>query len=125
MVVRNGAIQEGEWTTERRASWDTTKETLNNVVWLVCLKSVWQTLTFRGVSDLYRGCFATQGSPEDFASGVAFEEIHREPLEVFSGQLKGVQLRWATVDKEAFAIVSACRRVVDAAGKGNIFRYEK
>ena len=34
-----------------------------------------------------------------------------EPLAFLSGSFKGSQLRWATVDKEGFAIVNTFRRL--------------
>ena len=38
-------------------------------------------------------------------------ESHHEPLEVLSGVLKGLRLRWTTVDKEGFVIVSTFQRL--------------
>ena len=42
---------------------------------------------------------------EEFRSGVALENMSHEPLAFLSGSFKISQLRWATVDKEGFAIV--------------------
>lgn len=39
MVARNEAIQEEDWTTERRAAWDAADETLENAVTLAYPKS--------------------------------------------------------------------------------------
>ena len=43
---------------------------------------------------------------EEFRSGVALENMSHEPLAFLSGSFKGSQLRWATVDKDGFAIVN-------------------
>ena len=48
---------------------------------------------------------------EEFRSGVALENMSHEPLAFLSGSFKGSQLRWATVDKEGFAIVNTFRRL--------------
>ena len=37
--------------------------------------------------------------------------MSHEPLAFLSGSFKGSQLRWVTVDKEGFAIVSTFRRL--------------
>ena len=49
--------------------------------------------------------------PEEFRSGVALENMSHEPLAFLSGSFEGSQLRWATVDKEGFAIVNTFRRL--------------
>ena len=55
-------------------------------------------------------CFA-QVPEEVFRSGVALENMSHVPLAFLSGCFKGSQLRWATVDKEGFAIVKTFRRL--------------
>ena len=47
----------------------------------------------------------------EFQSGMALENMSHEPLGFLSGSFKGSQLRWATVDKEGFAIVNTFRRL--------------
>ena len=46
---------------------------------------------------------------EDFRSGVALANMSHEPLAFLSDSFKGSQLRWATVDKDGFAIVNTFR----------------
>ena len=53
----------------------------------------------------------TQVPEEEFHSGVALENMSHEPLAFLSGSFKGSQSRWATVDKEGFAIVKTFRRL--------------
>ena len=55
------------------------------------------------------GKFLTQVPEEEFRSGVTLENMSHEPLAFLSGSFKGSQLRWATVDKEGFAIVNTFR----------------
>ena len=42
---------------------------------------------------------------------VKLEDMTHEPLAFLSGTFKGSQMRWATIDKEGFAIVSTFRRL--------------
>ena len=44
-------------------------------------------------------------------SGIPVMDMAHEPLGFVSGGFKGSQLNWAVVDKEAFVIVSVCRRL--------------
>ena len=68
-------------------------------------------LLFPDASDFHWGSYFTQVPEEEFRSGVALENMSHEPLAFLSGSLKGSQLRWATVDKEGFAIVNNFRRL--------------
>ena len=44
-------------------------------------------------------------------SGIPVVDMAHEPLGFVNGGFKGSQLNWAMVDKEAFAILSVCRRL--------------
>ena len=55
--------------------------------------------------------FFPQGPEEELLSGVALEIMSHEPLAFLSGSFKSSQLRWATVDKEGFAIANTFRRL--------------
>ena len=48
---------------------------------------------------------------EECRRGVSLENMSHEPLAFLTGSFKGSQLRWATVDKEGFAIVNTFRRL--------------
>lgn len=108
-VVRNWATQVEDWATDHPAAWDPTEEMLENVVTMACPKSTWQTLMFTDISGLHCEYFLTPFSPEGFASGLALEKIHCEPLAIFSGQCKDAQLRW-TRKTSIHPILSRCRR---------------
>lgn len=42
---------------------------------------------------------------------IEVEDMSHEPLGFLSGYFRGSQLRWATVDKEGYAIISTFRRL--------------
>ena len=52
------------------------------------------------------GIFSDAMSPAGFASDKPMEECHHEPLALLTGVFERSKLRWPTVDKEGFAIVS-------------------
>ena len=60
---------------------------------------------------MFWGSCVTQVPSEELERDVSVEEMHHEPLGFLSGVFKGSQLRWPTVDKEAFAVVSTFRRL--------------
>ena len=61
---------------------------------------------FPDASNEHWGSFLTQVPQEELARGVPVEDMTHEPLGFLSGTFKGSQQRWATVDKESFAMVS-------------------
>ena len=68
-------------------------------------------LMFPDASEFHWGSFLTQVPEEEFRSGVALENMSHKPLAFLSDSFKGSQLRWATVDKDGFAIVNTFRRL--------------
>ena len=74
-------------------------------------KQDFRVLMFPDASDLFWGGFLTQVPEEDLVSGIPVVDIAHEPLGFVSGGFKGSQLNWAVVDKEAFDILSVCRRL--------------
>ena len=69
-------------------------------------KPGWVVLVFPDASNEHWGSFLTQVPQEELARGVPVEDMTHEPLGFLSGTFKGSQQRWATVDKESFAMVS-------------------
>ena len=47
----------------------------------------------------------------DMEQNLPLEDMTHEPLAFLSGTFKGSQMRWATIDKYGFAIVSTFRRL--------------
>ena len=54
--------------------------------------------------------FVTQVPDAEMDQNLPVENMTHEPLAFLSGTFKGSQMRWATNDKEGFAIVSTFRR---------------
>ena len=109
-VARNRVIQEDAWTAERVRAWHA-DDLVAQAVPLYHSRPGCVVLMFPDASDFHRGSFFTQVPEEEFRSGVALENMSHEPLAFLSGSFKGSQLRWATVDKEGFAIVNTFRRL--------------
>ena len=61
-------------------------------------------------SNNHRRSFLTQVPTAKLEDGVEVEKSSHDPLGFMSGTFRGSQQRWATVDKEGFAIVSTFRR---------------
>ena len=55
--------------------------------------------------------FVTQVPNAEMDQNLPVEDMTHEPLVFLSGTFKGSQMRWATIDKEGFAIVSTFRRL--------------
>ena len=68
-------------------------------------------LMFPEACDLFWRCCLTQMPKEELVAGLSFMDMSHEPLPFLSGAFRGSQLCWPTVDKEAFAILSAFQRV--------------
>ena len=110
-VASNRVIQEDAWTAERVRAWRAAQDLVAQAVPLYHPRPGCVVLMFPDASDFHWGSFFTQVPEEEFRSGVALENMSHEPLAFLSGSFKGSQLRWATVDKEGFAIVNTFRRL--------------
>ena len=110
-VARNRVIPAAAWTEDRVRAWRAAQELVAQAVPLHHPRPGCVVLMFPDASDLYWGSFLTQVPVEEFRSGLALENMSHEPLGFLSGSFKGSQLRWATVDKEGFAIVNTFRRL--------------
>ena len=62
-------------------------------------------------SDEHWGSFLTQVPQKELDRGVSVRDMTHEPLGFLSGAFKGSQQRWATVDKEGFAVVGTFKRL--------------
>ena len=110
-VARNRVIKEDAWTEDRVRAWRAAQDLVAQAVPLHHPRPGCVVLMFPDASDLHWGSFLTQVPEEEFRRGVALEDMSHEPLAFLSGSFKGSQLRWATVDKEGFAIVNTFRRL--------------
>ena len=77
-----------------------------------------QVLMFPDASECHWGSFITQ------VPDAETKDMTQEPLVFLSGTFKGSQMRWATIDKEGFAVVSTFRRLEHFLWNGvHIFTY--
>ena len=60
---------------------------------------------FPDASDEHWGSFLTQMPQEELDRDVSAEDMTQKPLGFLLGIFKGSQQRWATVDREGFAVV--------------------
>ena len=74
-------------------------------------KQDFRVLMFPDASDLFWEGFLKQVPEEDLVNGIPVMDMAHEPLGFVSGGFKRSQLNWAVVDKEAFVILSVCRRL--------------
>lgn len=110
-VASNRAIAPQSWTPELVAAWEQAQDMVANSVTLYRPKEDRTVLMFPDASDEHWGSFLTQVPQSELDAGVAVEDTSHEPLGFLSGTFRGSQLRWATVDKEGFAIVSTFLRL--------------
>ena len=66
---------------------------------------------FPDASECHWGSFVAQVPDVEMDQTLPVEDMIHEPLAFLSGTLKGSQMRWATIDKDGFAIVSTLRRL--------------
>ncbi|CAM9725895.1 unnamed protein product [Sphacelaria rigidula] len=66
---------------------------------------------FLGAFECHWGSFVTQVPDAEMQQRLPVEDLTHEPLAFLSGTFEGSQMRWGTIDKDGFAIVSTFRRV--------------
>ena len=110
-VASNKAIAPGAWTPAMVEAWDRAQDMVAKAVTLYHPVDGKAVLMFPDASDEHWGSFVTQVPQSEVDDNVAVEEMSHEPLGFLSGTFRGSQLRWATVDKEGFAIISTFRRL--------------
>ena len=110
-VASNRVISAGDWTSGLIGAWEAAQYLVAHAVALSHPKPGWAVVMFPDASDEHWGSFLTQVPQEELDRGVSVEDITHEPLGFLSGTFKGSQQRWATVDKEGFAVVSTFKRL--------------
>jgi len=110
-VAQNRAIDATAWTPERAAAWNAAQDLVASAVTLSHPRPDRVVLMFPDASDLHYGSFLTQVPADEVSRCVPVEDMSHEPLGFLSGTFRGAQQRWATVDKEGFAIVSTFKRL--------------
>ncbi|CAB1109830.1 unnamed protein product [Ectocarpus sp. CCAP 1310/34] len=110
-VASNRAIAPDAWTPAMVESWERAQDMVANAVTLYHPVAGKAVLMFPDASDEHWGSFVTQVPQSEVDNNVPVEDMSHEPLGFLSGTFRGSQLRWATVDKEGFAIISTFRRL--------------
>ena len=80
-----------------------------------------QVLMFPDASECHWGSFATQVPDAEMDQNLPVEDMTHEPLAFLSGTFEGGQMRWATIDKEGFTIVSTFRHLEQFSGMESTF----
>ena len=68
-------------------------------------------LTFPDASECHWGSFVTRVPDAEMDQTLPVDDMTHEPLAFPCGTFKGSQMRWATINKEGFAIVSTFQRL--------------
>ena len=110
-VASNQVISAGDWTSGLIGDWEAAQDLVAHAVTLSHPKPGWAVLMFPDASDEHWGSFLTQVPQNELDRGVLVEDMTHEPLGFLSETFKGSQQRWATVDKEGFAVVRTFSRL--------------
>jgi hypothetical protein len=97
------------WSADHAECFESVKKALANVVPLAHPREDLVVCVFTDASDLFWGAVATQVPPTDL--DLPLEEQRHEPLAFLSGSFSNASLRWPIVEKEAYAVVEACKRL--------------
>ena len=108
-VVSNRAIAEEAWKRERVTAWSNAQDLVATAVALSHPKDGYGVLMFPDASDNHWGSFLTQVPTAELEGSFEVGKMSHELLGFLIGTFRGSQQRWATVDKEGFAIVSMFR----------------
>ena len=109
-----------QWTKDLKKSFQKVKDLIGNAVMQSHPNDDAEMVLFTDASDNYWGAMLGQVLQYDRSTSIEKQQI--KPLYFLSGSFKGSQLRWATVDKESFAIVEAVERLRHLVVRKNGFR---
>jgi hypothetical protein len=94
------------WDPEAEASFERLKELINECPKLYYLNEKYPIVLCTDASDYAIGAYLFQVD----------EELKERPIRFLSKTLCGAQLRWSTIEKEAYAIYIALNRMEDLLG---------
>ena len=97
------------WSAEHESSLASVKAALLEMVPLAHPRADTKVCLFTDASLDHWGAVATQVPLDDIGKDLADQQ--HEPLAFLSGKFVGAASRWPIVEKEAFAIVEACKRL--------------
>ena len=107
--VKKVKLKEVGWSKEEEKAWENVKEMLRHSVTLAHPDPKAEVCVFTDASEEYWGAIVTQIPKEDLKKPL--ENQRHQVLALLSQRFKGSQLRWAIVEKEAYAIVATCTRL--------------
>jgi hypothetical protein len=97
------------WGKEQDCSWENVKQMLSNSMTLANPDPEKITCVFTDASEDFWGAIVTQIPQED--KDLPIEKQRHQLLAFLSHAFKGCQLRWAIIEKEAYALVTTCVRL--------------
>ncbi|KAH9150968.1 hypothetical protein AeRB84_006310 [Aphanomyces euteiches] len=97
------------WSKDHAKCFDDVKDTLGRMVPLAHPTPEKIICLFTDASVSHWGAACTQIPKGDLE--LPLEEQRHEPLAFLSGSFTGSSCRWPTIEKEAFAVVEACKRL--------------
>ena len=100
-----------EWTTDCQQSCTRVKHLLGECVILEQPCEACTIMVFTDTSDIHWWATITEAPDADLLSGVHPCEVRHAPLAFVGGSVTRSKLRWATLDKDAFAVVEIFRRL--------------
>ncbi|KAH9092351.1 hypothetical protein LEN26_018494 [Aphanomyces euteiches] len=107
-LIRFRLLEHG-WNSTHLLAFNQCKSALQAVVTLAHPDPDKAVCLFTDASNDFWGAVVTQIPTDD--EGVDLVNQRHEPLAFLSGSFKGAQLRWSTIEKEGFAIVTSCKRL--------------
>ena len=78
---------------------------------LYFINNAYKVVLYTDASDYAHGAYLCQIAP--YGEG---EEVREEPIRFLSGSFSGAQVRWSTIEKEAYAIYWALGKMDDLLG---------
>ena len=97
------------WSDDHQQAFEAMKHAISAAVTLAHPSSTKQLCLFTDASEYHWSAILTQIPSTDINRPVSAQ--HHEPLAFLSGSFKGSSLRWSTIEKESYAIISAIRRL--------------
>lgn len=97
------------WCDNHLQAFEALKHGIGAAVTLAHPSSTKQLCLFTDASEYHWSAILTQIPSADINRPVP--DQHHEPLAFLSGSFKGSPLRWSTIEKESYAIISAIRRL--------------
>ena len=99
------------WTEDALHGYEKLKAMVNACPKLYFINSTYKIILYTDASDYAHGAYLCQIRPSTETS-----EETEEPIRFLSGSFSGAQTRWSTIEKEAFAIYWALKKLDDLLG---------